>query len=97
MAVDAGIAVARKMFGGNQHHVLGIGVRAVDVGGHVLRDFLRILAVRADVDHRILRIVVDVGNRREDPLDAQRARFARGRQALMRAKPPHRAPRRKPC
>ena len=63
--------------------ILGIGMRAVDVGGHVVRDVFRIFAVRANVDDGILRIVVDVGDRREDPLDAQRARFAGGGKALM--------------
>ena len=44
---------------------------------YVLRHFLRILAKGANVDDRIVRIIVDVGDRRKDPLDAQRASLPR--------------------
>ena len=82
MTVHVGIAMAGKVFGCNQHSILRIGMRPVDVRGHVLRHVVRILAVRPEIDHRIVGVHVDVGNRREDPVEAQRARFSSGDQTL---------------
>ena len=80
-----GVAVAGKMFGGHQHSIVGIGVRAVDVRGDVARDGVRIFAVGANVDDGIIGIAVDVGDRRENPLDAQSAGLAgRGQPFIAR-------------
>ena len=77
MTIDIGIAVTGKMFGGHQHSILRIGMRAFDVRGHIPRHLLRILAKRSDVDHRIRRIVVHIRHRRENPLHAQSPSLAR--------------------
>ena len=81
--VHGGVAVPREMFGGGQREVLLVGVRPFDEGPDVRRDVVRILAEGADVDDRIIGIVVDVGDRVKDPLDAQRARLARGDLAFV--------------
>ena len=58
-------------------------MRAVDECGHVARHLLRIFAVGAQVDDRVQGIVVDVGHRREDPVNAQGAGLAGGDQAFI--------------
>ena len=76
VAVYRGVAVSREMLGGGQNEVVLVGMRALDEGLHVGRHILRILAKRADVDDRVLGIVVDVGYRIVDPVDPQGAHFA---------------------
>ena len=55
-----------------------IFLHAVDELRDELGDFLRIFAERARVDDGIVGIVVDVGIRRVNPVDADGARFERG-------------------
>ena len=75
--------MARKMFGGDQHPMVAVGMRAFDVSRNMPRNLFGIFAERSNVDHRIFGIVVDVGHRRENPLDPQRARFTRGFEPLI--------------
>ena len=53
MTVDIRVAMPGKMFRGDQHAILRIGMRAVDECGDVLRNVLRVLAERSNVDDRI--------------------------------------------
>ena len=74
MAVDVGVAVPGEMLERRDHPAVA---RAGDVGADQRGDARRILAVRADVDHRVARVVVHVGDRREVHLHAERARLDR--------------------
>ena len=74
MAVDVGVAVAGEMLDRRDHPAVA---RAGDVGADQRGDALGVLAVRPDVDHRVARVVVDVGDRREVDLHAERARLDR--------------------
>jgi len=47
------------------------------VRAHVGGDILRILAEGTDIDDRIVRVAVDVGDREKDPVHAQRPRIPR--------------------
>ena len=85
MAVHGCIAVSRKMLRRGQDQILLVGMRAFDEGLHVGGDILRILAEGADIDDGVVGIIVDVGDRIIDPLDAERASFARGRPLLRSA------------
>ena len=77
--VDVGVAVAGKVLERGQH---AAGVQAAHVGGRQLADRVRLLAEDARVDHRVARVVVDVGERRE----VRRARRSPApRCAVMRA------------
>ncbi len=78
MRVDGGVAVARKVFDGDEHLGLRIAARAFDVGFDVSGHLLRIFAVGADVDDRVVGVVVDVGDGSEDPVHAHGAGFAGG-------------------
>ena len=87
MRIDVGVAVSRE--------VLERGHRAASrepahPGRGEGADTRRIRAVRAGVDDRILRVVVDVGDGREVQVDAERAGFA----ARTRWPPRRRAARR---
>ena len=75
--IDGCVAVARKMFGGGQHEIALVGMCAFNEGLHVRGHILRILAKRADVDDGVVGIVVDVGHRVVDPVNAQCPRFPR--------------------
>src|SRR5271165_4838590 len=63
------------MLGGGQHAAL---VSATYVGGDVVADLLRVLAKRARVDDGIGGVGVDVGIRKEIPVDADGAGFDGG-------------------
>ena len=69
MRIDADVAVAGKMLGGGERAVF---LHAANELGDVLGDALRIFAERADVDDRIVGIIVDVRVRRENPVHAGR-------------------------
>src|SRR5258707_10913886 len=56
-------------------------LRAFDKRGDKPRYVRRIFAVRTDIDDRIGRVVIYVGDRRVNLLDAERARFARSQLA----------------
>ena len=75
MRVDVGVAVPGKVLQRRDH---AAGLQAADVGAAEAADRRGILAVRPRVDHRIARVVVDVDDRREVDLDADRARLDRG-------------------
>ncbi len=83
VAIDIGIAVPGKMFGGDQDTIRRVGMRAFDKCGDVARYLLGIFAVGAQVDDRVQGIVVDVGHRREDPVNAQGASLAGGDHAFI--------------
>ena len=73
MRIGGCIAMSGKMFGcGDNAGVL----RAINKCGNEPGDIFWIFAVRSDVDYRVRRIVVDVGNRRVNLLHAKGARFA---------------------
>jgi hypothetical protein len=72
------VAVAGKVFEGDEDGVGGVASGAFDVGLDMLGYKLGVLAVGADVDDRILRIVVDIGIGGVDPVDAERPCFAGG-------------------
>ena len=78
MAVFGGVPMPRKMLGSYQHWILAIRMRAIDVGFHKTRHLFGVLAERANVDDRIVGIVVDVRNRREHPVHAHGTRVASG-------------------
>src|ERR1700731_2383451 len=63
------------MFGGGEPSIL---LHAAHESSHVLSDTLRIFAERARIDNRIARIVIYVGNRRINPVNAHGASFQRG-------------------
>src|ERR1700723_3117112 len=65
--ISGGVAMTRKMFCRRE---AAIFLYAMHEGGHVLGNFLRIFAERTRVDDGIIRIVVYVGVRRVNPLDA---------------------------
>jgi hypothetical protein len=75
MRVDSHIAVTGKMFGGRERAM-------VLHAAHEFRDkvgyAMRIFAERADVDDRVVGIVVEVRIGRENPIDAGGARLERG-------------------
>ena len=75
MTVDVGVAVPGKMLERRDHPAVA---RAGDVGADQRRDPRRILPVRAGVDDRVARVVVDVRDRREVHVDAERARLDAG-------------------
>ena len=81
--IDGGVAVAGEVLGGGEREILLVGVRALDEGHHVRGDGLRVLAEGADVDDRIVGVVVDVGDRVVDPVDAEGAGLARRDLALV--------------
>ena len=66
------------MLGGGQDEILLVRVGAFDEGLHLCRHSLRILAKRADVDDRVIGIVVDIGDGRVDPVNPNGAGFERG-------------------
>ena len=72
VAVDGGVAVPRKMFGRRQH---AAAAGALDKGDTEPGDQLRVLAKRPQVDHRVVRIVIDIDHRSKGPVDAQRPPF----------------------
>ena len=74
MRVSGGIAVARKMLHRGQHASL---VRSLDIGGNQIADLLGIFSKRPRVDDGIRRIRVDVGIRKEIPVNANGPRFLR--------------------
>ncbi len=83
VTIQIRIAVPREMLRRQKHHVLRIGMRALHECGNVGRHIVRILAVGTDIDHRVCGIVIDVGIRREDPLNSQGPRLARRHQARI--------------
>ena len=72
MRVGGDITVPWKMFGRGD---LTVFLRAANVGSHKARHRCRIFAERADVDDRIRRIVLHVGDRIEIDVDADRTPF----------------------
>ncbi len=74
VAVDVGIAVSREVLDGRDHAAVA---RAGNVRGDQRGNPRGVLAVRSRVDHRVARVVVDVRDRREVHLHAERARFDR--------------------
>ncbi len=83
MAVFGGVTMAGEMLGGDQHGILAVRMRAVDVGFHEARHLLRVFAEGADVDDGIIGVIVNVGHRREQPVDAHGARIASGVRPLL--------------
>lgn len=74
MRVGIGVAVAREMFGaGQQTAVLHTQHKLKTFGGHVVAIF----AEGAVVDHRVGRVVIDVGHGCKTDLNAQPAALAR--------------------
>ena len=73
--VRGGVAVPGKMFSGSQAAVF---FHAAHEGCDEFGDALRIFAERARIDDRIAGIIVDVGNRRVNPVNADGAGFERG-------------------
>ncbi len=74
VAVDGGVAVPREVLGRGHQPA---AARTHDEGGAEPPDHLRVLAEGADVDHRVVGVVVDIHHRREGPVDAQRPAFPR--------------------
>src|SRR5208282_5573141 len=74
MRIDADVSVTGEMFRRGDRAVL---LDAAYKVGNVLGDSPRIFAERPDVDDRVVRVIVDVRHRREDPVDPGSARFAR--------------------
>ena len=72
--VHVGVAVTGKMLQRREH---AAGAQAADVRGRQPADRVRLLAERARVDDGIARVVVDVGDRREIDVHADRARLDR--------------------
>ena len=72
MAVLGRVAVARKMFGGHQNGAEFFRMSAQHIGTHELGNLGRILAVGTDIDDGVVGVVVYIGHRREDPVDAER-------------------------
>ena len=75
MRIDVGVAVPGKML---QRREQAARLQPAHVGGGQPSHERGIFAVRARVDHRVARIVVDVHDGREVHLDADRARFDPG-------------------
>src|ERR1700722_14885343 len=75
MAVLRGIAMPWKMLGCDQHRVVSVRVSAGDEGVDETRDFGGIFSIGADIDNRVVGIVIDISDRREQPVHAQSARF----------------------
>ena len=73
-------AVPRKMFCRGKR---ARGLRAFDKRAHKCSNCLWVLAVRANINNRIVRIVVDVSDGRVEPVDAGSARLACGVAALQ--------------
>ena len=74
MRVDVRIAVAGEMLGARDH---AFALHAASERGDVAADIRRILAEAARVDDWIVRIDVDIGDRRQDVIDAERSSLAR--------------------
>ncbi len=72
MRIDVGIAVPGKMLQRREH--AGVLEAARKTRDH-RAGLGRIFAERSNVDHRIARVVVDVGDRRKVDVHAERARF----------------------
>jgi hypothetical protein len=77
------VAVAGKVFEGDEDRMVGVAAGAFEVGFDVLRDQVWIFAVGADVDDRVCRVVVDVGVGRVNPVHPERPGFARGGAAKL--------------
>ena len=77
--------MAREMLGGGEDRLPGFGLSPLDEGCDVRGDLLRILAVGADVDDGVVRIVVDIGHRGQDPVNAQRPGLPGGSRAFIPA------------
>ena len=75
MRIHRRIAVTGEMLGRYQHVIPPVGMRALDEGAYLGRNRFRVLAERADIDDRVVRIAIDVRDRIVDPLHAQRARL----------------------
>ena len=78
MAILGRVAVPGEMLSRHQHGILSIRMRAGDVSLNEARYLSRVLAKRSNVDDRIVGVVIDVGHRGEQPVDAHRARVASG-------------------
>src|SRR5437879_2647056 len=74
MRIDLSIAVAGEMFRGGKRTVL---FDAAYIGVSERSHLVRIFAKGADVDNGVIRVAVDVHDRRENPMDADSARFGR--------------------
>ena len=80
MRIDMRIAVTGKVFRRRQH---AFAAHSFDECGDVARDIIRIFAEAARVDDAVVGIDVDVGDRRENVIDAEGARFDCGGLALL--------------
>ena len=69
VAVDGGIAVPRKVLGRREQAALA---GAPDECGTQPGDQLRVFPERPNIDHRIVRVAVDVQHRSEGPVDSER-------------------------
>ena len=54
-------------------------MRPFDESTDMRGNFLRPFAKRAGIDDRVVRIIIDIGRGRKDPMDAKRASFTRRR------------------
>ena len=68
MRIRSGIAVSWEMFRGGQNVRARHRVRARNECGNERRNVVRIFSVGSDIDDRVVRIVVDIGIRKEEPL-----------------------------
>jgi hypothetical protein len=73
VAVERCVAVPREMLGRGEQAAFAC---ATDKGGDEAADHGRVLAVRADVDDGVAGVVVDVDDRGEAPVDAERSTLA---------------------
>jgi hypothetical protein len=80
MGVDVSVAVAGKVFRARQHAFL---LEAAHECSDVPRHVMRIFTEAAGVDDGIERIDVDVGDGREDVIDTDGERLARGHTRLL--------------
>ena len=75
--VDGGVSMSGEVLDGREHERFLVGARALDEGLHVRGDGVRVFSEGADVDDRIVGVVVDVRDRVVDPVDAEGAGLAR--------------------
>ena len=77
MRIGCRVAMPGKVLRGRQNARPRHRVRARNECGNECRHIVRVLSVGADIDDRIVGIVVDVGIGKKEPLHTQRARFPR--------------------
>ena len=76
VAIHRRIAMTGEMLGRSEYSILRIGSRARDERADMLGHNAGVLSEGSDIDDGIVRIAVDVGDGKKDPVDAQRARVA---------------------